>query len=423
MSENLSAKLRQFDPDLPLERAATIPSSWYFDAEIYAAECREVFGGTWQVAGRAEQVEQPGSFITATIAGEPIVVVRASDGVLRAFFNVCRHRAACVVHEPAGQVARLRCRYHGWTYDLSGRLLGAPEFHGVADFGREDYGLVPCAVDAWGKWVWVNLGANPPPLRDFLLPLCDRDDVLRLGAVQFVERREYDVACNWKVFVDNYLDGGYHVNTIHQGLAGVLDYSQYRTEVHGNTALQFSPIVPVSPPPSPEDRRRAADSSIEAYAAAPGTMGPEISNPLVAEVRPGSNAYYWWAFPNFMINAYVGEADAGVIMDTNLVLPLGPDRCSVVFDFYFAYGVRRLAIRADHSGRRPADRASGYAHTATGACGSSQAPNQALHLIPPSSLFPDASLTTRAPDPLAHGSNCRLKNSRPEHLTAIRGHR
>src|SRR4051812_13794992 len=97
MPADLLDKLRLFDPDLPLERAHTLPSSWYFDPEIDRAERRTVFGGTWQVAGRAGQVAEPGSFCTTDIAGEPVLVVRDAEGVLRAFANVCRHRAARVV--------------------------------------------------------------------------------------------------------------------------------------------------------------------------------------------------------------------------------------------------------------------------------------------------------------------------------------
>jgi choline monooxygenase len=104
--------------------------------------------------------------------------------------------------------------------------------------------------------------------------------------------------CNWKVFVDNYQDGGYHVNTVHPGLAGALDYAQYRTENHAYSGVQISPL-------------KASDDA------------------TVGKVRTGKNAYYWWIFPNLMINLYEG------VMDTNLVLPLGPDRCRVYFDFYF----------------------------------------------------------------------------------------
>jgi choline monooxygenase len=303
MTSSLREKLKAFDSALPLHRARTIPAAWYFDSEIYAAECRSVFGGSWQLACRAEQVVEPGSYVTLEIAGEPILVLRGNEPGnprLRAFFNVCRHRAACVLNEPSGKATRLRCRYHGWTYDLGGKLIGTPEFDGVAQFEREDNGLIPIAVDTWGQWVWINMALHPAPLREFLAPLSQQNSVLELDSLRFAARREYELACNWKVFVDNYLDGGYHVNTVHPGLAGVLDYSQYRTAVHGITAVQISPIVTASRAPN-----------------------------AVSNVRSGATAYYWWCFPNFMLNAYSG------VMDTNLVLPLGPDRCRVIFDFYF----------------------------------------------------------------------------------------
>jgi choline monooxygenase len=307
MSPELAGKLRLFNAGLPLERAHTIPSVWYFDPEIYAAECRAVFRSTWQVAGRLDLVAGPGSYCTIEIAGEPIVVVRGPDGVLRAFANVCRHRAARVMNEPEGQATRLRCRYHGWTYDLTGCLRGAPEFEGVTDFSKEEQGLVALEADSWGPLVWVRqqrpADSRPCSLPAFLDPLPEQAAALGLKGLRFVERRHYELACNWKVFVDNYLDGGYHVNTVHPGLAGALDYSRYRTQIAGNTSVQISPLK------TPDGASAAAST---------------------ARVRPGDNAYYWWVFPNFMINIYAG------IMDTNLVLPLGPERCRVIFDFYFA---------------------------------------------------------------------------------------
>lgn len=301
----LAEKLRPFNPDLPLEQARTIPRSWYVDPEIYAAECRAVFGRSWHLAGRAEQLAEPTSFVTCEVAGEPVLVLRDREGVLRGFHNVCRHRAARVVNEPAGRATRLRCRYHGWTYDLAGRLRGTPEFEGVADFCREEEGLVGLDVETWRPFVWVRQHpARPgPSLMEYLDPLPARTAELALDTLRFVERKEYELACNWKVFIDNFLDGGYHVNTVHPGLAGVLDYSQYRTEVFGNTSLQSSPLR---------------------------QNGPASDQAITGKVRTGDAAYYWWVFPNLMINLYQG------VMDTNLVVPLGPDRCRVIFDFYFA---------------------------------------------------------------------------------------
>ena len=261
-----------------------------------------MFGATWQCLGPAETVRDPGGVLTGDVAGEPVLVVRGDDGVLRGFFNVCRHRAAPLHTTMCGTVDKLRCRYHGWTYDLAGRLRGTPEWDGVRDFDKAGNGLVPLgAVAEWGPLVWVHLDPPREPLADFLAPFpawaAGRD---AFAGLRFAERREYTLACNWKVYVDNYLDGGYHVNTVHPGLAGVIDYKAYRTETWATVSLQSSPLKP-----------------------AEGAAGA---------TRTGDLAAYWWAFPNVMVNLYSG------VMDTNLVLPLGPDRCRVIFDFYFAAG-------------------------------------------------------------------------------------
>jgi choline monooxygenase len=299
VSAQIAQLLNAFDETLPLSQARTIPSAWYFDPGIYALECQKVFGDTWQYAGRAEQVREPGSFLTVEIAGEPILVVRDEQGELRAFHNVCRHRAAQVINEPCGKLTKLRCRYHGWTYDLKGRLRGTPEFDGTEDFCKDSQGLVPMAIDTCGPFVFVHQGKPRQALAEFLAPFPERTRGMGLETLRFAGRSEYDIECNWKVYVDNYQDGGYHVNTVHPGLAGALDYAHYRTETHGQTSVQISPI-------------KASD------------------DPTVSRVRAGTHAYYWWLFPNLMINLYQG------VMDTNWVLPLGPDRCRVRFDFYFA---------------------------------------------------------------------------------------
>ena len=311
---SLQEKLAAFHDELPLDRARTIPSAWYFDPEIHALEGRTVFGGSWQYAARLDQLREPGSFVTTDIAGEPILVIRDDQSTLRAMHNVCRHRAAQVINEPEGKVTKLRCRYHGWTYDLTGRLRGTPEFDGVQEFCKDEQGLPQIAVDTCGPFVFVHQGAPKQALSDLLAPFPvpvaaaasllsseqARPLALRsLDRLKFAGRRVYDFASNWKVFVDNYQDGGYHVNTVHPGLAGALDYAHYRVENFAWCSVQSSPIKP-------------------------------SDDPTVNKVRSGDHAYYWWIFPNLMVNLYQG------VMDTNLVLPLGPDRCRVIFDFYFA---------------------------------------------------------------------------------------
>ncbi len=288
-----------YNDQLPLERASTIPAAWYLEEGIAELERQAVFGGTWQVAARVDQLRQPGQFVTAERAGEPLLVIRGADNELRAFYNVCRHHAAAVVTEAQGTASILRCPYHAWSYGFDGSLKGAPEFEGVCGFDRAQNGLVPMRVDTWEQFVFVNLDAGASPLREFLGGLVQRVAPLNLGSLRFFERRSYSLNCNWKVFVDNYLDGGYHVPHLHKALNSVLEYKQYTIENEDRYCLQSSPM---------------ASSSVDAATAA---------------TRTGDRAWYFWQYPNFMINLYKGY------MDTNLVLPDGVDRCKVIFDFYF----------------------------------------------------------------------------------------
>jgi len=292
--------LASYNDKAPISEAFTIPGAWYVDPHIAELEASSVFAGTWQLVGRIERVEKPGQFVTANIAGEPVVVVRGNDGVLRAFYNVCRHHAAAVVTEQCGQASILHCPYHGWNYGLDGSLKGMPEFDGVKDFDRQQNGLVPVKVETWEKFVFVNLDPEAIALRDFLGGLVKRVAPLGVSRLHYFDTRSYDIACNWKVFVDNYLDGGYHVPHLHKGLSSVLDYKEYTIENEDRYCLQSSPMVSSS-----EDAATGA-------------------------TRKGDRAWYFWQYPNLMINCY--EA----YMDTNLVLPLDVDHCRVIFDFYFA---------------------------------------------------------------------------------------
>ena len=301
---SLSEKLAQFNGSLPLDVASTIPNIWYTDAEVAKRERSAVFGDNWLFVGRTEQVREPGQFFTLTIAAEPVLVARGEDGVLRAFANICRHRAARVMTEEQGCATKFRCPYHGWTYDLAGQLRGVPEFDGVSNFSRDKNGLPALAVETWGPFVFVHPGSPRQALGEYLHPLEDRLAPFAIDDLKFNGRRSYELDCNWKVYCDNYLDGGYHVHSIHPSLAPVLDYKNYKTEIQQSFSVQSAPL---KVPEQGEDTSAAA-------------------------VRTGTAAAYAWIYPNFMINAYAG------VMDTNLVLPLSPNRCRVVFDFYFAPG-------------------------------------------------------------------------------------
>jgi len=293
--------IETYNPDAPLAEASTPPSSWYVDPRILDLELRTVFAGSWQVVGRAEQVREPGQYITCKLAREPILVVRGNDGVLRGFFNVCRHHAATVMTKPEGKTQTLRCPYHGWTYNLDGALIVTPEFAGVRNFDRSTNGLIPVQSALWEGLVFVKLSLEGPSLEDFLGGDIDQQmRQLSIEKLRWMERRSYMLNCNWKVFVDNYLDGGYHVPHIHGGLNSVLNQGKYTIETGERFCLQSSPISTVK------------------------------SDEQTAAVRKGDRAFYYWIYPNLMINSYEG------VMDTNLICPRGVDRTEVIFDFYFA---------------------------------------------------------------------------------------
>lgn len=299
MGDSLERILTSFNPNAPLAEAHTIPGPWYTDERIAELERQTVFSRSWQMVARAEQVAQPGQYVTAEVGGEPIVVVRGQDSKLRAFFNVCRHHAAAVMTAPCGTAQRLQCPYHGWTYGLDGSLKGVPDFDGVKNFDRANNGLMPVNVDVWEKFVFVHLDPDPPALEDFLGDMVKQFKPLRLDQLHFAGRREWIIDCNWKVFVDNYLDGGYHVPYLHKGLNSILSYADYTITNGPRYCLQSSPI----------------DAS-----------GGEA---MTASVRQGQ-ALYYWLYPNFMLNWYEGY------LDTNLVLPLGIDKMKVIFEFYFS---------------------------------------------------------------------------------------
>jgi choline monooxygenase len=280
-----------FEPDLA--RARTPPARVYFDPAIWERERAQVFGRSWQLATRAELLAEPGAYVATTMGGEPVLVARGEDGTLRALSNVCRHRAGPVA-QGEGQLTRFRCGYHGWTYGLDGRLLGTPEFEGVAGFDRAASGLPSFRVATWGPWVFVNQDAQAPDLVTWLGSISGETARWGLERLRLFRAHDYDMACNWKVYVDNYLEG-YHIPVVHPALFRELDYQAYRVETARWHSRQHAPL-------------RGGTGSV--YDAG----DPEV--------------LYYWLFPNLMINVYPGN------VQLNLVVPLGPERTRARFEWY-----------------------------------------------------------------------------------------
>lgn len=280
---------------VPVERSETIPSSWYTDPAFDRLDRDAVFGRTWQCVAHAGEVEAAGQYITATVGDEPVIAVRGKDGVLRAFYNVCRHRAGPLAMDRAGCVNALTCKYHGWTYLLDGSLRGVPRWDRVELFDRKDYGLLPVGVAGWEGIVFVNLEPEAVPLDGVLAGIAERILPIRLDTKHFAREAVYDVACNWKVYVDNFLEG-YHVPYVHPELMQLYEFQAYRTDLAEHWSLQSTPLA-------------AGDT--------------------LYSTAEGDRAFYFFVFPNFMLNILPGR------VQTNVVLPLGPERCRVVFRYFY----------------------------------------------------------------------------------------
>ena len=286
--------------DSEIARGWTLPAKLYFDEKTFRDEKEKIFCRTWQVVGHASQVANAGDYYTTELVGEPLLLVRGSDGQLRGFYNVCRHRAGPPA-EGCGSRKLFRCGYHGWTYGLDGSLISSTEMEGAEHFRPEDFALVPVRTEEWFNFVFVNLDDHAVALRESLRELPGQAEKFPFGEMKLFERRTYDMKCNWKTYVDNYLEG-YHLPSVHPGLNRELDYNAYVVEPYDGHVRQFSPIRGAQP----------GDTSPRRY----------------QEARADLTTDYFWVFPNWMLNCYPDN------VSLNIVLPLEPERSLAIFEWY-----------------------------------------------------------------------------------------
>lgn len=242
MATNLYA-----DPALPsaLERGDTLPARWYLDPDVFRAEKERIFHRSWQYVGHAGQVNRSGDFFTTRLGDIPVVVTRNSDGTLRAFANVCRHRGSEVVLECSGNRQTLQCHYHGWTYNLDGSLRTAPRENEQPSFAKETLSLVPFAVESWGPLIFVNPSPDAGPLRDMIgeLPRIFAGAGVDLAQLRMLRRDTYEFAANWKVVVENFNEC-YHCPIAHPKFSEVIDTEKYRVDTdHEYFSTYYGPLL------------------------------------------------------------------------------------------------------------------------------------------------------------------------------------
>jgi choline monooxygenase len=279
----------------PLSTAHALPAHCYVDPTAHGRDRAAVFARSWQLLAHAAQVAAAGDHAVAQIGGVPLVIVRGDDGVLRALHNVCRHRAGPLATCTGRGARELVCQYHGWRYALDGRLRGAPEMGRAEGFRIDEVRLPAARVAEWNGLVFAALDEGAPEFAPLVAGIEARLGGLALADHAHHAHLSYEIDCDWKVYVDNYLEG-YHVPRVHPALNAALDYRSYTTAVAEWNVLQASPL----------------DSADTLYGQ--------------------GEALYWWLWPNTMLNVLPGR------LQTNRVLPLGTGRCRVEFDFFYAPG-------------------------------------------------------------------------------------
>jgi len=276
---------------MELARAETLDASFYHAPEIFARERQAIFAREWILVAHESELPEPGQTFAECLAGFPIFVQRGRDGALRGFHNVCRHRAGPLVDDGPGRHNFLRCRYHGWTYEEDGRLKSPRDFGEAEGFDASRFSLFPIRAACARGFVFVNLDAGAPPLEAALGPFLEVARDAPFEASRFCTRVRHEIACNWKTYAENYLEG-YHVPFLHPALSREVETRAYRVEPGAGYVLHHVPT------------RAGAEN-------------------------PVYQGFWAWVAPNLAFNVY------GNGMSVERVLPNGPRSTIIEYLFFF----------------------------------------------------------------------------------------
>ncbi len=234
--DRLRGQLARVEP--PFDSSDTLPPACYTDPDIFERELKTIFRASWIGVGRADRWKAPGDYAAIKVAGIPIIVLRGKEGELRAFANSCRHRGTQLL-EGEGNCRRITCPFHSWTYALDGRLIGAPKMEHTRDFDETDYGLVTVRAATCDGFAFVCFDEATSGLDEWLGDFSDLHRPWSLASMVSTRRREFDVACNWKLFLEVFNEY-YHLPYVHpKSLNGIYDLPDEADEIAGNYATQF----------------------------------------------------------------------------------------------------------------------------------------------------------------------------------------
>jgi Rieske 2Fe-2S family protein len=266
--------------------ARTLPRAYYTSEQIFAAEKDAIFGRLWTCVGCSSRLAQAGDYIAGTVADESIIVVRGRDGIVRAFFNVCRHRGTRLCTAETGRFSDvIQCPYHAWTYAIEGDLIGAPHMHGVHGFNREEYALHTAAVAESNGFVFVNVATAATPLANWIAPLATRLDRFNLETLRIAHHVTYDVRANWKLVFQNYSEC-LHCPVIHPELADRIPYQSSANDLADGPFLGGYMEL-------------AADHESVT------SSGKQCAPPIAPAMRDDQRrAYYYSAMPNLLVSIH-----------------------------------------------------------------------------------------------------------------------
>jgi len=293
--------------------ARTLPRPYYTSEEVFAAEMDAIFGRLWSCVGRSSRLAQAGDYIVAAVADESIIVVRGRDGIVRAFFNVCRHRGTRLCSTETGRFGDvIQCPYHAWTYVIEGDLIGAPHMHGVDGFRHDDYPLHTAAVAESNGFVFVNVATAPTPFATWIAPLATRFDRFNLETLRIAHHVTYDVRANWKLVFQNYSEC-LHCPVIHPELADRIPYQSSANDLADGPFLGGYMEL-------------AADH--ESVTATGKRCAPPIAPTMKDDQR---RAYYYSAMPNLLLSIHPDY------VNYYRLTPLGVDRTRVDSEWLFNF--------------------------------------------------------------------------------------
>jgi len=192
-----------------------IPAARYTSQEFFELENTQIWARNWVYAGHVDELESPGSFIQMERTKQPIVIVRGKDDEFRAFYNICTHHGMKILLEEKGQVPRMTCGYHGWTFGLDGKLIGVPDERDFVDLDKSCRGLRHVRLERWGNWLFINEDPDAEPLRDSIGPMFDEMSEYKPETFRLANKHSFRLDCNWKMALENFLEA-YHLPVIHQ---------------------------------------------------------------------------------------------------------------------------------------------------------------------------------------------------------------